>query len=131
MKLLSVFIILLSLLCISCFGQSDSTFDDGRTITCIFETQPSFPGGTKAMLRFFGKNLMHPEHEYVEGTVYVSIMVNEDGSLSDFTIVKGVSDQCDQSAIGIFKKMPKWIPAKQGDKPVKVRMILPLKFTHS
>ena len=83
------------------------------------------------MLRFFGKNLMHPEHEYVEGTVYVSIMVNEDGSLSDFTIVKGVSDQCDQSAIGIFKKMPKWIPAKQGDKPVKVRMILPLKFTHS
>src|SRR5688500_216814 len=54
---------------------------------------PEFPGGTDEMNRFIMKNLSYPEKERkenIQGTVYVSVVVEKDGSLSSIEVVRGV-----------------------------------------
>ena len=56
-------------------------------------------------------------------------VVEKDGSISDIKILKGVDQYIDQESIKVIKAMPKWKPGKQMGKKVRVRQILPLKFT--
>jgi protein TonB len=64
----------------------------------------------------------------VKGKVFIGFIVNVDGSLSDFKIVKGLADPFDKSALETLKKMPNWIPAKQNNKPIRTKMVMPVWF---
>lgn len=119
-----LFLVLLSL--ISC---EQSVTDNDSEFVCIlpFEIQPSFPDGEKLLQQFIKMNLKYPKKGCVSGTAFVSFVVNEDGSLSDIKIVKGLCEG-DRNAIEVFKKMPKWIPGKLDNGVVPMRMIYPIKF---
>lgn len=132
MKLRSVTLIFLVYFSIAGYGQNDSISNSSEKmfLGCVFEEQPSFPGGIKSLKKFINKNLKYPKRSgCVEGTAFVSFIVNEDGALSDFAIMKSVCEECDQNAIDVLKKMPKWIPGKQNGKALKVRCVYPVKFT--
>lgn len=64
----------------------------------------------------------------IKGTVYVSFIVDKDGSITDVKIAKGVHESLDREAIKAVKKLPRMIPGKQHDKPVKVKYTIPVKF---
>ncbi|GAA2994074.1 energy transducer TonB [Prevotella corporis] len=54
--------------------------------------------------------------------------VNEDGSLSDITVMKNLTPPLDEEAIRIVKSMPKWKPAKLNGKAVKSKYTIPVNF---
>ena len=62
------------------------------------------------------------------GKVYVVFIVNEDGSLSDVKVIKSISPELDKEAIRVVKSMPKWNPAKQNGKTVKMKYVVPVNF---
>jgi Ca-activated chloride channel family protein len=97
----------------------------------IVETMPEFPGGKKALEKYFADNLKYPEvakNAGISGSVVVSFVVEDDGSLSDIKIIKGLGYGCDEEVLRLINHMPKWKPGKQRGKAVSVRITLPVKF---
>lgn len=98
-------------------------------LNCPVEQSPAFPGGLDSLKSFISKNLKYPyKRQDVEGKVFVQFVVNEDGSISDVNVIKGLCEPCDKNAIEVISKMPKWIPGKVQDKIVKTKMVIPIKF---
>lgn len=105
--------------------------DEKDDIHIFVEINPSFPGGNNAFKQYLNDNLKYPRaaiEAQIEGTVYVEFVVEKDGSLSDVHISRGKSPLLDQEALRVIKAMPKWIPGKKGNKAVRVRLCVPIKF---
>jgi len=95
------------------------------------EQVPEFLGGNKAMLSFIGKNIKYPVYSQRmgnSGKVYISFVIDKQGSVTDVNIVKGVDKYIDAEAKRVIGKMPKWRPGKQRDRLVKVRYTIPVNF---
>lgn len=98
----------------------------------VVEQQPEYPGGLEALRTFLGKNLNYPRSAAsagVSGRVYVSFVVNTDGSLTDIQVLKGIGFGCDEEAVRVMQKMPHWRPGKQSGRTVRVKYNLPISFT--
>jgi protein TonB len=105
--------------------------NDEDIIFTVVEQQAEFPGGFEAMGKFLGRNMKYPAQARrmgVEGSVYVSFVIDRDGNISDPQIIKGISAECDKEAIRVVKLMPPWKPGKQNGKAVRCRFVLPIKF---
>ena len=97
------------------------------------EQMPEFPGGNTAMVQFIRDNIKYPDAEkkaLIQGTAYVTFVIEEDGSLSNIEILRGVlgGPGCDKEALRIVKMMPKWSPGKQNGRTVRIQYNLPIKF---
>lgn len=101
-----------------------------KLICYIGEPQAEFPGGSRALLDFIKSNLQYPEAARggFEGTVWAGCTVNEDGTLSDFHIRRGLHPDLDAEAIRVLKLMPNWIPGKENGHPVRILYTIPVKF---
>lgn len=92
-------------------------------------SEPQFPGGNSALAKFIEDNLRYPEGEScAQGRVVISFMVERDGSLSDFKVVKSIGEPYDDEALRVAKLMPKWVPARTGGKTTVVRYNIPISF---
>ncbi|MEH0157807.1 energy transducer TonB [Limibacter armeniacum] len=88
-------------------------------------------GGMGTFLKWVAGNIRYPSQAkrmQVEGTVYVQFIVNKDGNLTDFQVMRGIGGGCDEEAVRVLKKATSWKPAKQRGRPVRQRMVLPVKF---
>lgn len=97
----------------------------------IVDVPASFPGGEAALRAFVSKNTVYPEldqEQGVQGTVMLRFKVAEDGSISTVSVKKSLSRGCDQAAMNVVKKLPRFTPAKSNGKPVAVWFNLPVKF---
>ena len=95
------------------------------------QLMPEFPGGNKALARFFKRNYRYPkeaQQKEVEGVVYVRFVVNPDGSLTNIKVVKGIGAGCDKEAVRLTSNMPKWIPGEQDGVKVPVYKTIPISF---
>ncbi|MCX6231044.1 MAG: energy transducer TonB [Bacteroidetes bacterium] len=112
------------------FSQNIENFSDTDTIVFYtVQNPPTFINGDTALLNFLTRNLKWPNSEIdVEGTVYISFIVEKDGSLTNINILRGIQNKFDQEAIRVIKLMPKWIAGEQKGKKVRVRYNLPIKF---
>ncbi len=103
------------------------------TVVFMFaDNIPEFPGGDKARFNFISKNIQYPQDAILnnlQGSVYVSFIVEKDGSISEIKILKGIGGSCDEEAIRLVKSMPKWMPAKQDGTPVRFLYNLPIHFS--
>ena len=100
-------------------------------IFTVVEQMPEYEGGYEAMMRFISKNMKYPataRRMGIEGSVFVSFVVDTEGKISEVQTIKGISADCDKEAVRVIEKMPPWKPGKQNGKPVKVRFVLPIKF---
>ncbi|HNS16195.1 MAG TPA: TonB family protein [Bacteroidales bacterium] len=103
----------------------------GEEIFTVAEHWPEFPGGQDSLDAFLHRNLRYPEQALAvktEGTVYLSFVVETDGSLSDIKVLRGLSPECAQEAIRLVNSMPLWIPGRQKNTPVRVQYHLPIQF---
>ncbi len=99
----------------------------------IVEKQPEPVGGMAAFMKYIYENVHYPRRALeaeVEGKVFVQFIVNKDGSLVDIQAVRGIGKGCDEEAVKVVQNAPKWIPGKQRGKPVRVRMIIPIRFVY-
>jgi TonB family protein len=101
-------------------------------IFTVVEEQPQYPGGDQAQLKFLNENIKYPQAARdigIQGKVFVTFVVETDGTISDVRVLRGIGGGCDEEAIRVVKTMPKWIPGRQRGIPVKVQFNLPVKFT--
>jgi protein TonB len=107
------------------------TTEDEDKIFMVVEQQAEYPGGLESMAKFLQKNVKYPaaaRRMGIEGSVFVSFVVDKEGKISDPQVVKGISAECDKEAIRVVNLMPPWKPGKQNGRAVKSRFVLPIKF---
>ena len=63
----------------------------------------------------------------IEGTIYIQIVVNEEGKVIDAKILRGLSPDLDEMSLNAVKSTL-FKPGTQRGRPVKVRMTVPIKF---
>lgn len=100
-------------------------------IWTIVEEKPEPKGGLQAFYKYIGKNLKYPDKAKrvgIEGKVYLSFVVEKDGSLTDVAVMRGIGAGCDEESIRVLQNAPKWNPGKQRGNPVRVRYSFPIHF---
>lgn len=97
-----------------------------------FTQYPEFIGGDKARIQFLVDNIVYPRkarQKNISGMVYVTFFVDEEGTVQDVSILKGVHPLLDNEAIRVVSKMPSWIPGKIDGENARIQFNMPLKFT--
>ncbi|MFC3559299.1 energy transducer TonB [Pedobacter jamesrossensis] len=95
---------------------------------------PEFEGGMKGWAKYIQRNLRYPyaaQEANTQGKVFLSFVVEKDGSISNVTLLKGIGFGCDEEAIKVIKKSPIWKPGKNKGTPVRVRYNMPITFSIS
>lgn len=106
--------------------------DDEQPIFAVVEQQASFPGGPTKLYEYLAKNIKYPQQARETGTqgkVYLTFVVERDGSITDIKILRDIGSGCGEEAIRVVKSMPKWQPAKQRGKVVRQQFNLPVNFS--
>lgn len=100
----------------------------------IVETMPTFKGGGLTEFRnWVFKRTRYPEEAIINkirGTVFLTFIVEKDGSVSNVTVVKGAHPLLDEEAVKAISDSPKWAPGLQRGLPVRVRFQIPLDFRY-
>ena len=90
------------------------------------EVKPDFPGGLEKFYAFVGKNYQAPEEEGLKGKVYVTFVVEKDGSLTDIKVVRDIGYGTGKEALRVLNKCPRWTPGEQNGKKVRCTFSLPI-----
>jgi protein TonB len=108
-------------------GNGPSVVEDDNQIynTAGIEVKPDFPGGLGKFYGFVGKNYNAPE-DCGSGKVFVTFVVEKDGSLTDIKVLREVCPGSGKEAIRVLKSCPKWTPGEQNGKKVRVLYSLPI-----
>ncbi len=118
-----VFVIML--LAAAVHAQSNEPINTREYVENV-DVVPELVGGVKEL----AKHIKYPEaaaKEGIQGTVYVKAYVGETGMIDDVAVEKSPSDLLSQAALDAVRQV-RFKPGKQGDKAVKVVVVIPVKF---
>jgi len=104
---------------------------DSQAVFTIVEEMPSFPGGDIERNKFLAKNIVYPQQASengIQGTVYVSFIVDTDGKIEDVKILRGIGGGCEEEALRVVKLMPRWKAGRQDGKTVRILYTMPIYF---
>lgn len=108
-------------------GPKDVVEEDNSVYnTAGIEVKPDFPGGIEKFYKFVAKNYQVPEEEGLKGKVFVSFVVEKDGSLTDIKVIRDIGYGTGKEAIRVLKSSPRWNPGEQNGKKVRVLYSLPI-----
>ena len=100
----------------------------------IVEVMPTFKGGNESKFaEWVSKRTNYPQvaiDNKIRGTVYLTFIVEKDGSVSNVTVIKGVHPLLDKEAVKAISESPKWSPGLQRGQPVRVRFQIPISFLY-
>ena len=113
-------------------GKNTATVG-GTSVYTVVEQDPEFDGGMEALVPWLGSHVNYPaeaREQQVEGTVFVTFVVETDGSISNVRVVnhRDAMAALEQEAVRLVRAMPKWKPGKQQGKKVRVQFTLPIQF---
>ena len=97
----------------------------------VVEVMPEFPGGAGKMMEFIQKNLKYPmtaRENDIQGRVFVTFVIEPDGSITNVTVMRGIGGGCDEEAIRVVQSMPNWKPGKQRGVAVRSSFTVPIIF---
>lgn len=106
--------------------------EDEQVIFQVVENDPEFPGGIEALMKYLQQNIKYPQlarENNITGKVYVTFVVERDGSVTGVRVLRDIGGGCGQEAVRVVKSMPKWTPGKQRGKAVRVQYNLPVNFS--
>jgi protein TonB len=95
------------------------------------DVPPSFPGGSAAMVKFIQAHIVYPPAEaqqLIGGLVWVSVIVNKDGTLSDIKIATSVNKNLDAEALRVVKLLPPFNPGMLNHHPIRIITKIPVRF---
>ena len=93
------------------------------------EKRPNFPGGMLEFSHFIANNYQAPNIKGLTGKVFVSFVINTDGSVVDIKVIRDIGYGSGDEAIRVLSKCPKWIPGEQNGKKVRVLYSLPINIS--
>ena len=129
-KLITFSILFISLLT-GCAKRQEDPHSGNDEIYTAVEHPAEFPGGIDAFYTYLQANIHYPEQaiqDGVQGKVYVTFIVEKDGSLTDVKVMRGIGDGCDEEAVRVIKASPKWNPGKQNGVVVRQQYTVPIDF---
>ncbi len=97
----------------------------------IVDTMPEFPGGETALKNYIAEHIKYPSNAHdngIEGTVYVTFIIDTSGKVVESKIARGVIPALDKEAIRVVESLPRWEPGKKNGVKVNVSYTLPVKF---
>lgn len=106
----------------------------GNEVFTAVEHPAAFPGGDNAFSAYLVKSIRYPQDAKsaaIRGKVYVTFIVEKDGSLSQVKVARGIGYGCDEEAVRVIKASPKWVPAKQKGRIVRQQFTVPIRFAIS
>lgn len=92
---------------------------------------PEFPGGEEELMSYLAKNIQYPKRavdDGAEGRVMLGFVVNKEGEIDDIKVLRSIGYGCDEEAVRVVNKMPKWKPGKNNGRLVNVYYSLPITF---
>lgn len=96
------------------------------------EKAPEFVGGMKKFYEYLGRSVKYPaeaQMHKVSGKVFLSFVVEKDGSLTDIKVDRKAGYGFDEEAVRVLKESPNWIPGVQDGKIVRVKYNIPISFS--
>jgi hypothetical protein len=90
------------------------------------KTLPEYQGGMQEFYKFFSENYKIPSDFKGNGKIYITFMVETDGSLSEFQVLRDLGFGTGEEAVRVMKLSPKWIPGKEESKEVRMKFSLPI-----
>ncbi len=111
--------------------ETEEVKEEQSQIFTVVEQMPAFKGGDAARIKYLSENIKYPEEARkngIQGRVFVTFVVEEDGSISDVKLLRGIGTGCDAEAIRVIENMPKWEPGKQRGEVVRVQFNMPIMF---
>lgn len=109
----------------------------------VVESVPVFPGCETCrdnverracfeqhLREFVSEHYIYPQaarEMNIQGKVFVSFIIERDGSVSNVEVVRGVDPLLDKAAIKVIKSLPHIEPATQRGKPVRMSFVMPIK----
>jgi protein TonB len=104
----------------------------GGGIYSAVDIMPKFKGGDINKFReWVQKKTKYPEVATIngiQGKVYITFIVENDGTVSNVKVAKGVDPLIDDEALKAVKSSPKWSPGKLRGMTVRVSYIIMLDF---
>lgn len=111
--------------------EEEEEEEEEKMVFTVVESMPSFPGGDAARVKYLNENISYPQmarESNIQGRVFITFVVETDGSITDVRILRGIGGGCDQEAIRVIENMPNWIPGRQRGKAVRVQFNMPILF---
>jgi hypothetical protein len=90
------------------------------------EKRPEFQGGIQKFYDFVGQNYKMPDVKDLKGRVFIQFVVEKDGSLTNFKVLRDIGHGTGEEAVRVLKLSPKWIPGEENGKKVRVLYSLPI-----
>jgi len=119
------------------FGQGvreDSmvSFQEGTVYsTAYLNILPNYPEGGVSLDAFLKENFNFPEgfkKKKYKGKVYISFIIEKDGSITDVEVLQGIIGEIDREAVRVMEMMPNWSIGYIDNKPVRTRITYPMKI---
>jgi hypothetical protein len=106
------------------------------TICKDVDSFPDFRFGEHSMLidrigDFTRNTIRWPSEIDCEGVVFYQCVVEVDGTLSTFKLIRGINTYCNEEALRVLKCMPEWKPAEQKGRRVRTTVVIPVSFVLS
>lgn len=111
--------------------QAEEEEEEESKVFFIVEDMPEFPGGEVALRQFIANAINYPviaQENGIQGKVYITFVVNTDGSITDARVARGVDPSLDKEALRVVNTLPKWKPGKQRGEEVRVSYTVPINF---
>lgn len=105
--------------------------DDDEPVFTVTEIMPTFEGGMPGFYRYIADNYVYPEAAVkngIKGKMLIKFIIEKDGSLSDITVVQDLKYGTGEEAIRVLKNSPKWNPAIQNGRKVRIQFTLPIQL---
>ena len=97
----------------------------------VAEVMPQYPGGPNEMMRYIQENIKYPQSakdNKIEGRVFVSFVVEKDGSITNAAVMRGIDKECDAEALRVVALMPKWTPGQHKGEVVRTQFTIPIYY---
>lgn len=123
--------------------DADSTNLTTKEFVFVGKTA-QFPGGMAKFYQYLGKNIRYPKNakkSRIEGRIYVSFVINADGSIEKTSVRALEKDEMlpsmtnavfhpelQEEAVRLLRECPDWKPGLSKNKPVRQKMIVPVMF---
>ena len=111
-----------------CKENSNDIYDENKIYsTAAVDIKPEILGWVKKE-QFIKDNFRTPivNGEKIYGKIYVTFVIEKDGTISNINILRDVGHGTGDEAKRILENMPKWNPAKIGEKIVRTLYAMPI-----
>lgn len=128
---MKTYLIIIFLLFAGAVNAQTKVIPENNTDDPIFtvaEHNPEYPGGIEAFYKFVTQNLKWPAtSKDLTGKIFITFVVEKDGQLSHYNILKGLNADLNKEALRVIKLTSgKWKPGVQNKHIVRVQYVVPI-----